>query len=194
MVRGGKREGAGRKQNSGKYGEKTKVIRIPLSKEAEIKRIMQKRVTPSEWKAERKQVIKFFEPLMASKKQADLYTVSVQAGYPTPVDDSKEGQIDLNAHLVGNPKSTFFVRVSGDSMIGAGIHEGDLLVVDRDKTVLNGKIVIAIINGDIAVKRIFMEENKVLLYPENPEFSAIEVTNNNDFMTLGVVTNVIHAV
>ena len=194
MVRGGKRDGAGRKPGSGKYGEKTKIIRIPLSKEVEVKRLLQKKLTPTEWQQERKQEIEFFEPLMASQKQADLYTVSVQAGYPTPVDESKEGQLDLNAHLIGSPKDTFFVRVSGDSMIDAGIHDGDLLIVDRKQRVINGKIVIAVVNGDLTVKRIFMEEDKVILYPENPDFSAIEVSNDNDFMTLGVVTNVIHEV
>lgn len=192
MARGGKREGSGRKTGTGKYGEKTKIIRIPISRESEIKRILQKRITPLEWQQGRRREIEYFEPLMASQKQVDLYTASVQAGYPTPVDESKEGQLDLNAHLIGSPKDTFFVRVSGESMIDAGINDGDLLIVDRTLPVVNGKIVIAVVNGDLTVKRIFLERDKVILYPENPLFSAIEVSNDNEFMTLGVVTNVIH--
>lgn len=192
MVRGGKRKGAGRKPGSGKYGEATKIVRIPISREPDVQRLLQKRITPEEWQASRHEEIEFFTPLMASEKKADLYTVSVQAGYPTPVDESKEGQLDLNAHLIGNPKDTFFVRVSGDSMRDAGINDGDLLIVDRHQQVINGKIVIAVVNGDLTVKRIFMEADKIILYPENPDFTAIEVSNDNDFMTLGVVTSVIH--
>ena len=157
--------------------------------------MIERKTISQKWKTQIQHEIEVtcITPIMTSEKKVDLYTVSVQAGEPTPADESKEGRLDLNAHLVGDPQNTFFVRVSGHSMIDAGIHDGDLLIVDRQKPVVSGRIIIAVVNGDLTVKRIYMGEDKIILCPENPDFSAIEISNDNDFMTLGVVTNVIHS-
>ncbi|MGB0935458.1 MAG: LexA family protein [Alphaproteobacteria bacterium] len=122
-----------------------------------------------------------------------MYSMAVAAGFPSPAEDYAEGRLDLNEHLLHNPEATFFVRVSGDSMIGAGIHPDDLLIVDRSISPTPGRIVIAVINGELTVKRLFRDSGKLCLMPENPDYPAIEITEEMDFMIWGVVTNVIHS-
>jgi len=89
-----------------------------------------------------------------------LYSSRIQAGFPSPTEDFEEGKLDLNNYLIKNPPATFFVRVSGDSMIGAGIHPGDLLVIDRSLDPSNGKIIITVINGELTVKRLKLEKRE----------------------------------
>lgn len=123
-----------------------------------------------------------------------LYLGSVSAGYPSPAEEFIEGRLDLNQHLIQHLAATFFVRVSGDSMTGAGIHAGDLLVVDRSLEVTCGRVVIAVINGELTVKRLRLRQSKLYLIPENPNYSWLEVTEAMEFQVWGVVTTVIHAV
>ena len=193
MTRGGRRMGAGRKVGSGQYGEITKVMRIPESRIEEVKMILQfpNKLKPEPGKTKISEV--FFAALNGLKPQP-LYTTMVSAGMPLPTDDYSEGKLDLNEHLLQNPETTFFVRVSGDSMIDAGIHPGDLLVVDRSLPPASGKIVIAVVNGELTVKRLFKERSRLFLMPENPNYPALEITEEMAFMIWGVVTNVIHPV
>lgn len=121
-----------------------------------------------------------------------LFAVPVKAGFPSPAEDYLEQNLDLNEHLIQHPAATFFVRVDGESMKGAGIHKDDILIVDRSLEPTNGKIVIAVINGEFTVKRIRLHQDKVFLEPENPQFSPIEINPNWDFQVWGVVTYVIH--
>ncbi|MBN9342901.1 MAG: translesion error-prone DNA polymerase V autoproteolytic subunit [Holosporales bacterium] len=132
--------------------------------------------------------------LTSSSQPLTLFDARVAAGAPSPAEDFSDGQLDLNDHLLKNPQSTFFVRVSGDSMINAGIHPEDLLIVDRSIRPAQGRVVIAVVNGELTVKRLFKENNKVFLMPENPNYPALEITEEMDFMIWGVVTNVIHTV
>ena len=118
---------------------------------------------------------------------------AVSAGFPSPADDYLEGCLDLNQYLIKHPAATFFVRVAGDSMINAGIHDGDLLLVDRSLEAVDGKIVIAVINGELLVKRVRRLGERLLLLPENPAYQALEVRQEMDFELWGVVTHVIHA-
>lgn len=129
-------------------------------------------------------------------KECDLplFLESVSAGFPSPADDYLEGRLDLNDALIRNPASTFFVRVTGDSMIGAGIHSDDILVVDRSLNAKDGSIVIAVIDGELLVKRIFMNHGKVFLMPENSAYEQIEIKDEMNFEIWGVVTTVIHSV
>ncbi len=120
------------------------------------------------------------------------FVVPVKAGFPSPAEDSLEQNLNLNEHLIQHPAATFFVRVDGDSMRGAGIHKDDILIVDKALEPTNGKVVIAVINGEFTVKRIRMGGGKVFLDPENPQYQAIEVNPNSDFRVWGVVTYVIH--
>ena len=121
-----------------------------------------------------------------------LYSCRVSAGFPSPADDYLEGRLDLNQYLVPNPVGTFFVRVAGDSMIGAGIHPGDLLVVDRCLEATHGKVVIAVIDGELLVKRLQLREGQVALLAENPHYSPLLLQGEMDLTIWGVVTNVIH--
>lgn len=121
-----------------------------------------------------------------------LYTCPVSAGFPSPADEYLEGKLDLNQHLIPHPLATFFVRVSGDSMIGAGIHEGDLLIVDRSLEARDGKVVIAVINGELLVKRLKYQNNQPYLYAENPNYPTVAITEAMEFQIWGVVTSAIH--
>ena len=121
-----------------------------------------------------------------------LFSSTVSAGFPSPADDFLEKKLDLNEHLIQHPAATFFVRASGDSMIGAGIHSGDLLIVDRSLTPRTNHIVIAVLEGELTVKRLKKKGDRLFLCAENQAYKPIEVTEDNNFNVWGVVTNVIH--
>ncbi|MCL5991709.1 MAG: translesion error-prone DNA polymerase V autoproteolytic subunit [Bacteroidetes bacterium] len=121
-----------------------------------------------------------------------MFLEAVSAGFPSPADDYMEDRLDLNDHLVRNPAATFFVRVTGDSMIEAGIHSGDILVVDRSLNPKDNNIVIAVIDGELTVKRLRTQKTHVYLLPENKNYKPIEITSEMSFEVWGVVTNVIH--
>lgn len=121
-----------------------------------------------------------------------LYSCPVSAGFPSPADDYLEGQLDLNQYLVQHPTATFFVRVTGESMLGAGIHPNDILIVDRSLEASTGKVIIAVVNGELLVKRLKLSEEKIYLVAENPDYPPLMVTEMMDFEVWGVVTNVIH--
>jgi DNA polymerase V len=123
-----------------------------------------------------------------------LAEVSVQAGFPSPAEDYIEDRLDLNEHLIDHPAATYFVRVAGTSMVDAGIHDGDILVVDRALEPVDGKVVVASLNGDLSVKRLRQEDDTVYLMAENDDYDDIEITPHNDFQVWGVVTHVIHSV
>jgi len=171
MTRGGKREGAGRPKGKGKFGSTTKPVRIPENMIEEV-----------------------LEFVSNNSFALPLYGSTVQAGFPSPADDFIEGRLDLNKHLIKHPSATFFLRVSGDSMINAGIHPDDILIVDKSLEAKHGKIVIAAVDGSLTVKRLHKNTNKTYLMPENKNFNPIEITEENDVVIWGVVTNVIHPV
>ena len=122
-----------------------------------------------------------------------LAVSSVSAGFPSPADDYLEGTLDLNQYLIKHPAATFFVRVAGDSIIDAGIHDGDLLLVDRSLEAVDGRVVIAIINGELLVKRMRKVAEHLFLLPENQAYEPIEVREEMDFELWGVVAHVIHS-
>ncbi|MCT4635337.1 MAG: translesion error-prone DNA polymerase V autoproteolytic subunit [Rickettsiales bacterium] len=124
--------------------------------------------------------------------QLPLQGCKVEAGFPSFVDDYIEDNLDLNKYLIKHPTATFFVRVSGDSMLGVGIHNNDLLIVDRSLTPSNDKIVIAAIEGALTVKRLVIKNNKAFLYAENDKFPPITINSETGAHIWGVVTNVIH--
>ena len=127
-------------------------------------------------------------------KPLPLFSCAVAAGFPSPADDHLEGSLDLNEHLIKHPSATFFVRVSGDSMIKAGIHEDDILVVDRSIEPRNGKIIIAAVEGQLTVKRLNRTKTQTFLMPENDAYAPIPIADDNDMVIWGVVTSVIHQV
>jgi len=133
-------------------------------------------------------------PLVARKALTiPLVSASVEAGFPSPAEDFVEKGIDLNEELIRNPNSTFCVRVKGESMRDAGIHAGDVLIVDKSLDAQDRQIVVAQINGDFTVKRLRKADGRVFLEPANSSFPPIEVTDEGDYPTVwGVVTFIIH--
>jgi DNA polymerase V len=121
-----------------------------------------------------------------------LYACKISAGFPSPADDYLESNLNLNHHLIKHPAATFFLRVEGDSMIGAGIHQGDLLVVDRSLEPTDGKIIIAVLDGDLTVKRLKIKNGVHILMPENKNYPPITIREEMNFSIWGVVTSVIH--
>jgi DNA polymerase V len=138
--------------------------------------------------------MQIYTPDQTTKINLPLYMTSIEAGFPSPADDYIEGSLDLNQHLVKHPAATFFVRVSGESMINAGIYPDDILIVDRSLEAVDKKIVIAVINGELTVKRLRIRSGNPFLEPENDQYQSIEVTPDMAFEIWGVVTNVIHKV
>jgi DNA polymerase V len=133
-----------------------------------------------------------YMPDCSTQYNQPLFEAKVPAGFPSPAADYEEDKLDLNKYLIKNPPATFFVRVTGDSMEGAGIHHGDLLVVDRSIEPRDKNIVIAVINGELTVKRIRLKGKKIILEPENTKYSIQEIAENAEFEVWGVVTSVIH--
>ena len=171
MPRGGKRKGAGRPRGKGPWREATKPLRIPLSLLNSVTTFVETR-----------------------GYQLPMYTSRVPAGMPADADDHLEKVTDLNSLLLRNPRDTFLLRVIGDSMTGAGIHEGDMLTIDRKLEPRNGQIVVASIDGQSTVKTLRMERNQITLVPQNNKHKPIKILPQNDFQILGVVTNVIRRV
>jgi DNA polymerase V len=169
MTHGGKRDGAGRPKGRNQWGEPTQPLRIPQSQLEAVKQFLAK-----------------------GTQYCPLYSSRVQAGFPSPADDYIEAHLDLNEHLIKHPAATFFVKAEGDSMIGAHIQSGDLLIVDRSLTPTHGKIVIAAIQGELTVKRLYQQQGKVQLIPENPNYPVIDVTESSELVIWGVVTHIIH--
>ena len=133
--------------------------------------------------------------IFAPNLNADLplpYTkTGISAGFPSPADDFLDLQIDLNKHLIKHPSSTFYGRVTGNSMMGAGIHHGDLLVIDKSLEPKNNKIAVCFLDGEFTVKRIKIDKDIIWLIAENKDYQPIRVTKDNDFLIWGIVTNVI---
>ena len=141
-----------------------------------------------------KEKLTIINPKIGKELKLPLYTSGVSAGFPSPADDYLDRQLDLNEHLITNAAATFFVRVSGDSMINAAIHPNDLLIVDKSLDATIGSIVIALINNEFTVKRFIKEGETIILQPENDNYKPIEIKDGMEFEIWGVVTNVIHSV
>lgn len=122
-----------------------------------------------------------------------LFLSRVQAGFPTHTDEYSEGKLDLNEYLLPHKETTFYVRVTGDSMRDAGVFPGDMLIVDRSLAPNYGNIIIALINGEMTVKRLERVKNAIFLCAENDNYPDIRVSEYDDFAIWGVVTNVIHS-
>jgi DNA polymerase V len=168
MPKGGSRIGAGRPRGQGKYGVETYPVRLPKNMIPEILNYVEAKG--------------YKLPLFASK---------VFAGFPSVVDDYVESQIDLNRYLIKHPSATFLLRVSGDSMINAGISNGDILIVDRSIEAVHDRIVIAAIDNELTVKRLYNKDGVIMLMPENKKYQPIKIKESNEIIIWGVVTNVI---
>lgn len=204
--RGGSRPGAGRKPGSNAYGESTRAIRVPVSLYPELQTLLERlksgRQPDKESETGRApprlrtalQPGPFTPDGAATPQAFPLFASRVPAGFPSPAEDYVDQRLDLNDHLVHHPAATFFVRVQGDSMEGAAIHNGDLLVVDRALEPVHGRIVIAAVNGELTVKRLLFRDDGAWLHPENPAYTPMKISEGLDCVIWGVVRHVIHSV
>ncbi len=136
---------------------------------------------------------KIFKANIKNKIYHQFYNCSVTAGFPSPADDYLEDKLDLNEYLIKHPAATFFVRVAGDSMINVGIYNNDIIIVDRSIKPKHGKIVVAALDGQMTIKRLYHRDDKIMLLPENELFKPIEILDSMDMVIWGVATNVIHS-
>jgi DNA polymerase V len=131
-------------------------------------------------------------PAAQSELMLPLFHTLVPAGFPSPANDYQDTKMDLNQYLIPHPSATFFIRIQGDSMIGSGIYEGDLAIVDRSLTPQHGQAVLAVIDGDFTVKKLHKTKTELALYPANPNYDPIPITEDMNFQVWGVVTYTIH--
>ncbi len=181
---GGLRLGAGRKLNSGIYGEPTKVIRVPESKVVGIKRYIIQSETNNIFDIKATKSLLSYQPLK-------LFEHKVPAGFPSPADDHIEKKLDLNDYLIKQKEATFFVRIKGDSMIDAGIHDNDIVIVDKSQKASNGDIVLASIDGEFTVKLLSSYKSKYRLLAANEKYKPIEINESMQFEVWGVVTGAV---
>nr|WP_298929846.1 translesion error-prone DNA polymerase V autoproteolytic subunit [uncultured Allomuricauda sp.] len=136
----------------------------------------------------------FFTPDETENLRIPISNNTVSAGFPSPAEDFKEKRISLDNTLIKNKEATFYARVSGKSMIGAGLDDGDLLVIDRSLEAENGKIAVCFLDGEFTVKRLQIEKDTITLLPENEKYKPIKVPKGSDLLIWGIVTYVIKAV
>ncbi len=129
-----------------------------------------------------------------SKRGAIYFDTGISAGFPSPADDFKQERLSLDAELIKNKDATFFARVSGQSMIDAGLNDNDLLVIDRSLSPTHNRIAVCFLDGEFTVKRLKVQNDEVWLQPENKNYKPIRITAENDFVIWGIVTNVIKKV
>ncbi len=136
----------------------------------------------------------FFKPDTQNKKYFPLSSEGISAGFPSPAEDFKELKISIDQEVVKNESATFFARVEGQSMQGAGLDDGDLLVIDRSQEPENGKIAVCFVDGEFTVKRLKVEDDCIYLMPENSKYKALKVTSENQLIIWGIVTYVVKKV
>jgi DNA polymerase V len=122
-----------------------------------------------------------------------LTLACVAAGFPSPAEDHMEATLDLTEHLVRNRTTTFFLRATGTSMLGAGIHPGDLLIVDRSLPATDGRVVVAVLDGEFVCKRLRLVDGRPRLLAENPDCAEVIIRQHTEFSVWGVATFVIHS-
>ena len=136
--------------------------------------------------------LRFYTPAKAALFRVPYFSQGIPAGFPSPADDHLQKALDLHEHLIKHPAATFLARVDGNSMIDANLHDGDLLLIDRAKTPQHKSIVVAIVNGEFTVKRLYKRNGQIRLVPENRAFPSIEVTEGMEVEIWGVVIWSIH--
>ena len=138
------------------------------------------------------QNLTFYSPEINTDTTGAVFVdVGISAGFPSPADDFKQQRISLDKELIKNKEATFFARVSGQSMVGAGLDDNDLLVVDKSLEPEHNKIAVCFIDGEFTVKRLKVEADGVWLQPENSDYEPIKITEENNFVIWGIVTSVI---
>ena len=142
----------------------------------------------------KKERLIFLKPKESNRLGQLLIEQGISAGFPSPADDFKEIRISLDKELVKNTESTFYAKVSGNSMIEAGLDDGDLLIIDKSLDPENGKIAVCFLDGEFTVKRIVIKNGKLYLKPENKNYKEIEINDGDELKIWGIVTYVIKSV
>ncbi len=125
-------------------------------------------------------------------RQIPMANACIAAGFPSPADDYIDSKIDLNQHLIRHPASTFCLRVSGESMTGSGVHNNDLLIVDRSINAKPGHVVVAILDGEFTLKRLMVNQDGFYLKASHPEYPEIDLRKHGDVQIWGVAIYSIH--
>ena len=139
-------------------------------------------------------ILHFYSPDTSNEADVWLAGEGISAGFPSPADDFKEVRISLDRAVVKNKAATFYARVAGQSMVGAGLDDGDLLVIDRSLEPQDGKIAVCFVDGEFTVKRLKVAEDCVWLMPENEQYKPLQVNEDNELIIWGIVTHVLKAV
>lgn len=181
-TRGGKRAGAGRKA----LNNPTRTMRVPVGRVDEVKAYLA-RPPVRGWG----DVDYAGRPGGLAGMALPLFDGNVPAGFPSPAEDYAEGRLDLNDYLVEHEAATFYVRVKGHSMSGAGILDGDIIAVDRALEAHDGDIVLAVVDGELTVKELSRKQDRVRLLPHNPDFPVIEFKPGQELLVWGVVKGVV---
>jgi DNA polymerase V len=191
---GGARSGAGRPKGSGKYKEATKAIRVPEGSITYIKEFLASYPDVTEIGSFANANSNLDNTSLdntsldnLTRLEIPLFSSTVAAGYPSPAEDHVEDTLDLNEYMVQRPDSTFMLRVEGESMKNVGIMPDDILVVDRSLKASHRKIVIAAIDGELTVKRLYHRGGLVKLLPENPAYPEINLESEAELVICGVV-------
>ena len=137
-------------------------------------------------------VLDFFTPDFTTQLDLPLAGTAIAAGFPSPAEEYLDLALDLNKELIKHPAATFYARVKGDSMVDAGIQDGDLLVIDKALEPKEGTVAVCYLDGEFTVKRLSVWEEGVYLMPANAEFKPIRITEENNFLVWGLVAYVIH--
>ncbi len=137
-------------------------------------------------------VLDFFTPDFTTQLELPLAGTAIAAGFPSPAEEYLDLALDLNKELVKHPAATFYARVKGNSMVDAGIQDGDLLVIDKALEPKEGSIAVCFLDGEFTVKRLAVRDDGVYLVAANAEFKPIRITEENDFLVWGLVAYVIH--
>ena len=191
-LHGGSREGAGRKL---RYGEPQERIYVPQSRKSAIIKYL---AAYRDQRTLEDDGVRVCEPraLMLSRRRRHIPVVGFrpEAGLGSHAEDFVEEHVDLNAHLIrqGHEDSTFIVRASGWSMIGAGIHDGDEVLVDRSIQPTNNSVVVAAIDGDLVIKRLLMRGGKLALVSDNPHYPQRTLKEGERLEIWGVATRCLH--
>lgn len=185
---GGKRPGAGRKSQ---YTETTKTMRVPASRVIEIKDYLAKTTAQKTHHSTIHDVASIHRLDAQTRMQIPMALEKVAAGFPSPAQDSIDKSIDMNQHLIKNEVATFIVKVASLSMRDAGIDIDDELVVDRSLEAKHEDIVIALIDNEFTVKRLMIEDERRWLKAENPDYSDIHLSDQQELIIWGVVTFVL---
>ncbi|MDG1286572.1 MAG: translesion error-prone DNA polymerase V autoproteolytic subunit [Rickettsiales bacterium] len=187
-IHGGKRKGAGRKAGSNKFGEPTLRMRIPESAKPTVDKILEHVI---EMNKPQPSNIELVTPAIArTAVSRPLFSSRVPAGFPSPADDYVELHLDLNEYVDADNPAVFYCWVVGESMTGAGIFDGDLLVVDKSLEAKHNDVVVAVVNNELTVKRLYKRGGEISLHPENPNFPVITFSGDMELTIWGVVSNV----